>query len=78
MDRQTVEDLIRNGLEGADVQVQGDDGVHFEATIVYAGFEGKSLVQRHRMVYGTLGDRMHAEIHALSMKTLTPAEAGGA
>ena len=54
-------------------QVEGD-GQHFFATIVSAQFEGKRLIARHQLVYAALGDRMKAEIHALSMKTLTPAE----
>jgi acid stress-induced BolA-like protein IbaG/YrbA len=37
-------------------------------------FEGKSRVARHQRVYAALGDRMREQIHALSMKTLTPAE----
>jgi acid stress-induced BolA-like protein IbaG/YrbA len=50
------------------------DGAHFEAVVVCAAFAGKSRVQRHQMVYQTLGDRMREEIHALSMKTFTPEE----
>jgi stress-induced morphogen len=42
--------------------------------IVSSLFEGKRLVQRHQIVYRALGDRMREEIHALSMRTLTPAE----
>lgn len=53
----------------------GEDGSHFEAVIVSTGFEGKSLLQRHRMVYATLGDAMQSAIHALTMKTLTPDQA---
>lgn len=49
-------------------------GGHFYAKIVSAAFDGKSPVQRHRMVYAALGDMMHNEIHALSMKVLTPSE----
>jgi len=51
------------------------DGHHFEATIIAAEFEGKSRIQRHQLVYAALGDKMKAEVHALSMKTLTPSEA---
>ena len=47
------------------------DGQHFEAVVVSDAFVGKSRVQRHQLVYQTLGDRMRAEIHALSMKTFT-------
>lgn len=54
------------------VQVAGDDGRHFEAIIVSAEFRDKNMVQQHQLVYRVLGDRMKQEIHALSMKTLTP------
>jgi len=51
------------------------DGRHWYATIVSSAFEGKRAIQRHQMVYATLGAKMHTdEVHALSMKTLTPAE----
>lgn len=65
--------LIERGLPGAHVTVTGD-GAHFEAIIVAPDFAGKSMLQQHKMVYATLGDKMRAEIHALSLKTLTPAE----
>ncbi len=58
--------------------MQGDDGVHFEATVVSDAFRGKLPLARHRMVYATLGDRMGGEIHALQLKTQTPEEAGAA
>ena len=70
---QAIEGYIQQGLACEHIQVEGD-GHHFEAVIVCAGFEGKRLIARHQMVYAALGDRMKAEIHALSMKTLTPAE----
>ncbi len=65
---------IEAGFDNASVTVDGD-GHHFEAVIVAAEFEGKSRIQRHQLVYGALGDKMKAEVHALSMKTLTPSEA---
>jgi len=65
---------IAQGLTTEHLSVVGDDGTHFEAVIVSEAFAGKSRVQRHQMVYQTLGDRMRAEIHALSMKTYTPQE----
>ena len=68
-----IQNWISEGLADSEVHVEGD-GAHFEATIVSAAFEGKSLIQRHQLVYGVLGDRMKSEIHALSMKTLTPGE----
>ena len=55
------------------LDVQGD-GRHFQALIVSSAFEGKSRVARHQLVYAALGDRMREEIHALSMRTLTPDE----
>ncbi len=54
------------------IKVLGDDGTHFEAIIVSPAFVGKSMVQQHQLVYAALGDRMRAEIHALSMRTYTP------
>ena len=68
-----IQNWIQAGLPDATVRVDGD-GRHFEAVIVAADFAGKSLIQRHQMVYRVLGDKMQAEIHALSMKTLTPEE----
>jgi acid stress-induced BolA-like protein IbaG/YrbA len=69
---------ISSGLACERVEVSGD-GQHFQALVVSAAFEGKSRVQRHQMVYAALGERMREEIHALSMRTLTPGEwsAGG-
>jgi acid stress-induced BolA-like protein IbaG/YrbA len=63
---------IINGLPCNHVEVLGDDGQHFEAVIVSPQFTGKNRVQQHQLVYLTLGDRMRAEIHALSMCTFTP------
>lgn len=76
MDAETIRRLIESGLPGARARVQGEDGVHFEATVVCAEFAGKLPLARHRMVYATLGGRMGGEIHALALQTLTPAEAG--
>lgn len=68
-----VRDFIAAGLPCEHVDVEGD-GRHFFATIVSAAFEGLPRVRRHQQVYAALGDRMREQIHALSMKTLTPAE----
>jgi acid stress-induced BolA-like protein IbaG/YrbA len=68
-----VERYIAAGLPCVHLQVEGD-GRHFFATIVSATFEGTNRVRRHQRVYEALGDRMREQIHALSMKTLTPAE----
>ena len=68
-----IKNYIANGLECTHVEVDGD-GRHFSATIVSEAFVGKRSIQRHQLVYAALGDRMREEIHALSMKTLTPEE----
>ena len=66
--------LITSTLDCAHCELTGD-GRHWYATIVSAAFEGKRPIQRHQMVYATLGAKMQTdEVHALSMKTLTPAE----
>lgn len=78
MRAEEVKRLIEVGLPGSIVEVNGDDGVHFEAVIISEAFDNKGMLAQHRMVYAALGDRMHAEIHALSMRTYTPLEWGKA
>ncbi len=68
-----IKNYIASGLECTHLEVEGD-GQHFSALIVSPAFAGKRLIQRHQLVYAALGDRMREEIHALSMKTLTPEE----
>jgi acid stress-induced BolA-like protein IbaG/YrbA len=68
-----VQQFIAAGLPCDSCEVEGD-GRHFFATIVSAEFEGMSRIKRHQRVYQALGERMREQIHALSMKTLTPAE----
>jgi acid stress-induced BolA-like protein IbaG/YrbA len=70
---ESVKAGIEAGLACEHIEVIGD-GEHFQALIVSREFEGRSRVQRHQIVYAALGDRMREEIHALSMKTLTPQE----
>ena len=72
MDSTTIAQMIRTGLPNSEVTVSGDDGVHFEAVVHCASFEGKSTLARHRMVYATLGDLMGNEIHALGLRTELP------
>jgi acid stress-induced BolA-like protein IbaG/YrbA len=72
-----VRGYIAAGLPCEHLELEGD-GQHFFATIVSAEFEGLSRVRRHQRVYAALGDRMREQIHALSMKTLTPAEVAAA
>ena len=68
-----IRQMIEQGLPGADIMLDGD-GTHFQAVIVSDEFTGKNMVQRHQMVYKTLGPKMGNEIHALSMQVLTTDE----
>ena len=70
---ESVKSGIEQGLACEHLEVLGD-GEHFQALVVSRAFEGKSRVQRHQLVYAALGERMREEIHALSMRTLTPEE----
>ena len=70
---ESIQTSIAQGMPTLHLSVTGD-GQHFEAVVVSEEFEGKSRVQRHQRVYQALGERMREEIHALSMKTLTPQE----
>jgi acid stress-induced BolA-like protein IbaG/YrbA len=71
-----IHGYIAAGLECTHLEVEGD-GQHFTAVIVSPAFAGKRPIARHQLVYAALGDRMREEIHALSMKTLTPEEYKG-
>ena len=68
-----VKRFIAQGLDCERIEVDGD-GRHFQALIVSAAFAGKTRVARHQLVYSALGERMREEVHALSMRTLTPEE----
>jgi len=75
MDAATIQAMIESGLSGCSAQVDGADGVHFEARVIAQQFSGLPTIKRHRLVYATLGSKMGNEIHALALKTLTPDEA---
>ena len=69
-----LKQLIADGLACEHIELEGD-GRHWFATIVSPEFEGKRPIARHQRVYATLGERLKSdEVHALSMKTFTPAE----
>lgn len=69
-----IKDMIAAGIQCEHIELEGD-GRHWYATIVSAEFEGRRAIQRHQQVYATLGTKMqNDEVHALSMKTFTPAE----
>jgi acid stress-induced BolA-like protein IbaG/YrbA len=71
---QQIESWIKAGLPCDYLRVDGNDGQHFQAVIVSAKFRDLMRVAQHQLVYRALGDRMHNEIHALAMRTLTPEE----
>jgi acid stress-induced BolA-like protein IbaG/YrbA len=65
-----IKQMIEAGLPDAQVEVLGDDGQHFDAIVTSPAFAGKSLIEQHRMVKATLGDKFSSgELHALSLKT---------
>jgi acid stress-induced BolA-like protein IbaG/YrbA len=77
MDPNEIAKLIEAGFDGAEVRVVSDDNTHYEALIVAAEFEGKRPIARHQLVYRCLGTLMGNEIHAMSIRALTPAEFAG-
>ena len=74
MEPTEIAQLIEAGFDDAVVRVASDDNTHFEALVVAAEFEGKRAIARHQLVYRTLGKLVGNEIHALSIKALTPDE----
>lgn len=74
MNKEQVAALIREGMPSARVEVETDDDTHFAALVVAEAFEGLRPLQRHQLVYRALGASMGGEIHALSIRALTPAE----
>lgn len=74
MNSEQVAALIRAGMPSARVEVQSDDDTHFATLVVSEAFEGLRPLQRHQLVYRSLGPKMGGEIHALSIRALTPAE----
>jgi stress-induced morphogen len=76
MDPKEIETMIARGIPDAQVEVRDytGGGDHFEALVVSPSFEGKGLIERHQLVYQALGDAMHVQVHALTLKTLTPAQ----
>ena len=69
-----IKQSIIEKLECEFVEILGEDGAHFEGTIVSSLFEGLNRVKQHQLVFNALGDKVKSDIHALSMKTYTPNE----
>jgi acid stress-induced BolA-like protein IbaG/YrbA len=74
MTPQQVTEMIQRGLAGSKAAVASQDNVHFEAVVIAPAFAGKRAVQRHQLVYATLGSAMGNEIHALALQVFTPEE----
>ncbi len=74
MTPEQIRQQIETALPGAAVNVQSDDNVHFVAIVIAAQFAGLRTLQRHQMVYRTLGNAVGGAIHALSLDTPTPDE----
>jgi acid stress-induced BolA-like protein IbaG/YrbA len=77
MNPQQIATLIQAGITGAKATVTSEDNVHFEAVVVAPAFTGKRAVQRHQLVYATLGAAVGNEIHALALQVFTPEEYAG-
>jgi acid stress-induced BolA-like protein IbaG/YrbA len=74
LETEVVAQLIRQGLPGAEVQVSGD-GSHFDAVVISTAFEGLTPIKKQRLVMETVKPQIASgELHALSIKTLTPAQ----
>jgi acid stress-induced BolA-like protein IbaG/YrbA len=69
-----IQELIETGIPECKATVVSDDNTHFEATVISDAFAGKRSLQSHQMIYAALGDKMGGDIHALSIKALTPDE----
>jgi stress-induced morphogen len=78
MEPDAVAELVEDGIEGARASVSrargAEDDDHLEAVVVSPAFEGRSLVQQHQLVYDALGEHMTTDVHAVELKTYTPAE----
>jgi acid stress-induced BolA-like protein IbaG/YrbA len=77
MDSRQVAERIEAGLTGSRAMVSSADNVHFEAVVIAPAFAGKRAVQRHQLVYATLGQAVGNEIHALALQVFTPEEYAG-
>ncbi len=73
MQTNEIKEIIEEGIPGSYVLMEGD-GTHFQAIVISDLFKGKTMIQQHQMVYKTLGDKVGADIHALSIKSYTQDE----
>ena len=73
-DKDEIKKTLIEAFPDSMIEVEGDDGVHFHASIVSSQFEGKTKIQQHQMVYRVLGSKVGNEIHALGLTTQIPGE----
>lgn len=73
MNNDDIRNMIERGFNDATVQVEGD-GTHFQAIVVTDEFEGLGMIERHRKVYASLGEKIGGDIHALSIQAFTRTE----
>ena len=71
MDLKEIENLIKEAFPDASIEIQdlAGDGNHYSATVISSQFKGKTKIQQHKMVYGSLKGKMGGELHALALKT---------
>lgn len=72
-----IETAIAEALPGADIEVVDTRGTgdHFQVRVVYEGFEGKTMVEQHQMVYAPLRSLLDSgALHALALRTFTPSQ----
>jgi len=75
MNDEYVKQIILNNIPDAEVHVLDpmNDGQHLEAIVISPSFEGKMLIAQHKMVMGPLREALKVQVHALGLKTFTPA-----
>ena len=74
MHKDEIKKVIEKGIDCSHIKVVGDDGAHFEALVISNEFLNLNRVQRHQLVYESLGDLMNEKIHALSLRLYDPSE----
>lgn len=84
LDPRKLIERLKVALPGSTIELVDTTGTgdHFDARVVSAAFEGKSMIDQHQMVYAPLKDLLATgELHALALKTYTPEQwkkSGGA
>ena len=70
MNKDKILEILKNKFPGANILVEGDDGVHFSADIIWEGFNGLTRIKQHQLVNSALEKYIiSGELHALALKT---------